>query len=501
MEHVDVLIIGAGISGIGMGCRLKMKNPNSTFTILEGRAAIGGTWDLFRYPGIRSDSDMYTFGYDFKPWRDDRDIASGEAIREYLQETVDEYGLLDHIRFQHRVEKLSWCSKARQWVAQVRCGEARSTLSASFVVTCTGYYNYAAGHLPKFEDLENFQGRVVHPQHWPKDLDYKGKRVLVIGSGATAVTLVPAMASEAAHVTMLQRSPTYIFSRPAKDRIAAVLKRALPIRVAHPLIRAKNVMMQRFMFFQAKNHPERVKTLLRNMAAEQAGPKVDVDVHFKPRYEPWDQRVCLVPDGDLFEALRGGSASIVTDTIERFTENGVQLSSGQTLEADVVVTATGLSLQFLGGAQVEIDGEPIEGNSLISYRGMMFSGLPNWVSIFGYTSASWTLKSDLIADFVCRLRVFMKEKGHEVVMPKKLDSDFETETVMSSLSSAGYIRRAIDRMPRQGLESPWRNSDNYLKDFTSIKWGRIDDGVLRFSSGENVRPLTARFVAPKRGAA
>lgn len=494
MEHTNVLIIGAGISGIGAACHLRMKNPDEQLVILEGREALGGTWDLFRYPGIRSDSDMYTFGYSFKPWVEDQDIATADAILRYLNDTVDEYRVRDAIRFGHRVTKVTWSTADRRWVADVsRADGTAFQISSDFLLTCTGYYNYERGYLPEFEGWDEYQGDVAHPQHWPEDLDYRGKRVLVIGSGATAVTIVPSMAGEAAHVTMLQRSPTYIFSRPSEDAIAKTLRRHLPQGVAHQLTRLKNVGMQWALYNLARKRPEWMRAQLRKMAKATLGDSVDVDTHFKPHYEPWDQRLCLIPDGDLYEALGSGEASIVTDTIERFTATGVVLTSGQVIEADVVVPATGLELQFLGGMEMEVDGERIDGRELVSYKGMMFSNVPNWAHFLGYTAASWTLKVDLTADYICRLLQHMRKRGYETVTPR-LEPGMKTEPIMTKLSKAGYVKRAEDRLPKQGVERPWRNPDNYFKDYAAIRFGRIDDGVLAFSGRvrDNKRPFQVR---------
>ncbi|MBT8491896.1 MAG: NAD(P)/FAD-dependent oxidoreductase, partial [Deltaproteobacteria bacterium] len=429
----------------------------------------------------RSDSDKYTFGYSFKPWVEDADIATGDAILRYLNETVDEYGVRDRIRFGHRVTRVAWSSEDKRWVADVCRTADGSTfqMSTDFLLTCTGYYNYEHGYLPKFDGFDDYQGVVAHPQHWPEDLDYADKRVLVIGSGATAVTVVPAMAKAAEHVTMLQRSPTYIFSRPAEDQIAKTLRRFLPNGVAHDLTRVKNVGLQWLLYTLARKRPEWFRKTLRNNASEMLGPDVDVDVHFNPSYEPWDQRLCLIPDGDLYLALRDGDASIVTDTIDRFTESGVVLSSGKTIDVDVVVPATGLELQFLGGMTMEVDGEQIDGKELVSYKGMMFSNVPNWAHFLGYTAASWTLKVDLTADYICRLLDYMQAHGYQVATPI-LDGSMATEPIMTKLSKAGYVKRSEDRLPKQGVERPWRNPDNYMRDYAAIKWGRMDDGVLRF---------------------
>jgi len=491
MEHVDVLIIGAGISGIGMGCHLRMKHPDKTFTILEGRDAIGGTWDLFRYPGIRSDSDMYTFGYSFKPWKDDQDIATGDAILRYLNETIDEYALRDEIRFRHFVQRLRWSSDDRRWVATVTRDGETFEIACDFLVTCTGYYDYEKGHLPEFEGFDRFEGEVAHPQHWPEDLDYAGKRVLVIGSGATAVTIVPSMAKDAAHVTMLQRSPTYIFSRPGEDKVAKALKSVLPEGVAHSLARAKNVALGTFVWNLSRRRPDKVRALLRDMAIDALGPDYDVDTHFKPTYDPWDQRLCLIPDGDLYECIREGDATVVTDTIDHFTETGVVLASGETIEADVVVPATGLSLKFLGGIEMEMDGRPVVPADLVSYRGLMLGGVPNWVAVIGYTNASWTLKADLASDYVCRMLTLMDERGYDTVTPRVQDVG-ERRSIMANLKS-GYVRRAADRMPKQGTRAPWLNSDSYLRDLFAHRFGSIEDDVLEFTTA----PHRARRMALK----
>ncbi len=491
MEHVDVLIIGAGISGIGAACHLRRRLPEKTFTILEGRDALGGTWDLFRYPGIRSDSDMFTFGYSFKPWVEDQDIATGDAILRYLNETVDEHGVREHIRFGHRVESVRWSSDARRWTATARRGDgAIVEIAADFLLTGTGYYDYAEGHRPRFEGIERFRGEVVDPQHWPEDLDYAGKRVLVIGSGATAVTLVPSMAKTAAHVTMLQRSPTYIFSRPGADPIAKKLRETLPGQLAYGLSRVKNVALSTAVYRYARAAPDRVRGFLRQMAVDGVGPDVDVDVHFNPKYDPWDQRLCLIPDGDLYEALRTGDASVVTDTIDHFDERGVVLTSGARIDADVVVPATGLKLQFLGGIRMEVDGAPIDPSSLVTYRGMMFADVPNWIAVIGYTNASWTLKADLTSEYLCRLLKRMDEAGYDTVVPRRRADGEATRPIMANLTS-GYVKRGAVAMPKQGTRHPWTNSDDYLRDLLRTKLGRVDEGSLEFTK----KPSAAR---PKR---
>ena len=484
MEHVNVLIIGAGVSGIGAACHLRRDNPDHSFAIMEGRASLGGTWDLFRYPGIRSDSDMYTYAFSFKPWIRDRDIATGDAILEYLNETVDEYDLRPSIRFGHRVERLSWSSKRRQWTASIVRSEDdhRFEVSCDFLLSCTGYYNYERGHLPDFKGIEAFQGTIAHPQHWPKDLDYRGKRAIVIGSGATAVTVVPAMANGGAEVTMLQRSPSYIYSRPGVDAIGTFLRRFLPSMLAYRLTRWKNIVVQRMYFHVMRLWPDWASRKLRELTQQGVGPDVDADVHFKPRYAPWDQRLCLIPDDDLYESLRTGAARVVTDTVERFDANGIILSSGERLDADIVVPATGLELKFLGGIRMDVDGRPIESGNLVTYRGVMFAGVPNWAAVFGYTSASWTLKADLVSVYVCRLLRYMRKRGFDVVIPQP---DHRTtpadRPLMDSLSSAGYIKRGGHRLPKQG-SGPWTNSDDYATDIRRIGFASFDDGVLRFES-------------------
>ncbi|GAA6152425.1 flavin-containing monooxygenase [Pseudoteredinibacter isoporae] len=481
MEELDVLIIGAGISGIGMACHLKQKCPDQRYAILEGRENFGGTWDLFRYPGIRSDSDMYTFGYSFRPWTNGADIASAESIREYLDETATEYGVHEHIRYEHRVEKLQWNSKAACWFVHYRHkGGDEQIIKARFLVTCTGYYNYEQGYLPEFPGYETFSGQKIHPQQWPEDLDYKDKRVLIIGSGATAVTLVPSMADEAAHVTMLQRSPTYVFTRPARDPIAKWLHKYMPDSWAHYLARAKNIFLSWYIFTKSKRSPHKVREFLRDMVKDEVGDSVDVDVHFNPSYKPWDQRMCLVPDSDLFKCLKEGDASIVTDHIESFTETGVTLKSGDTIEADIVVPATGLDLQFLGGIELYKDDQQLQPGELVNYKGMMFGNLPNMVAIFGYTNASWTLKADLTSDYVCRLLKHMKTTGRQRVMPKLDVNGFEQSPMIDSLKS-GYIARAESIMPKQGEAYPWRNQDNYYRDYFAIRHGKLEDGVLEFA--------------------
>ncbi len=477
MEHVDVIIIGAGISGIGAGCHLTMKSPERSFAILEGRETLGGTWDLFKYPGIRSDSDMYTFGYAFRPWTEGKDIASAESIIRYLKQTSEEYGVDKKIRYGHQVTKVNWSTPDKHWVVDITNETGHFQMSCRFLLTCTGYYDYKNSYLPKFDGYEAYQGTIAVPQFWPEDLDYKDKTVLVIGSGATAITLVPSMAGETKHITMLQRSPSYIFTRPAKDKIANVLRKIFPSMMAYRLARAKNVLLNIYSFNKARTKPKKIREFLRNMAKQELGDSVDVDVHFNPSYDPWDQRVCLVPDSDLFNVLKDGSASIVTDHIDHFTKTGVKLKSGGALDADIVVPATGLNLQFLGGIKASVDGKPMDVKNMLNYRGMMFGGVPNLAAVFGYTNASWTLKADLTCGYVARLLIYMDKHGYVSATPT-LPETINTEPLVNLQS--GYFLRSLDTLPKQGTETPWRNPENYLKDFKTIRWGKFNDGVMAF---------------------
>ncbi len=481
MEHVDVLIIGAGISGIGAGCHLTLndrgKSSHRTFAILEGRETLGGTWDLFKYPGVRSESDMDTFGYAFRPWTEGKDIARAESIIRYLKQTSEEYGVDKKIRYGHQVNKVNWSSQDKRWVVHVTNADGSFQMSCKFLLTCTGYYDYDKAYLPEFEGYADYKGILVQPQFWPEDLDYKDKTVLIIGSGATAITLVPSMADDAKHVTMLQRSPTYVFTRPAKDKIANFLRKILPNMMAYRLARTKNVLLNIFSFNRARTKPAKVREFLRNMAKEELGDSVDVDVHFNPNYDPWDQRVCLVPDSDLFNVLKDGSASIVTDHIDHFTKTGVKLKSGGEINADIIVPATGLSLQFLGGIEASIDGVPLVVADMLNYRGMMFGGVPNMAAVFGYTNASWTLKADLTCGYVARLLNYMDKHGYASATPT-LPENMSTEPLVNLQS--GYFLRSLDALPKQGTEIPWRNPENYLKDYKTIRWGKFKDGVLAF---------------------
>ncbi len=430
-EHFDVLIVGAGLSGIGAACHLTTKCPGKSYAIFEGRDAIGGTWDLFRYPGIRSDSDMYTLGYAFRPWIGSKAIADGPDILEYIRNTAEAYGVNRAIRYRHQVKSANWSSKDARWTVEVDRGAENEPVryTCNFLFMCSGYYNYAEGFTPEFQGTERFAGPIIHPQKWPEDLDYKGKRVVVIGSGATAVTLVPAMAENASHVVMLQRSPTYVVSRPAVDRLATWLQRNVPGRMAYQLIRWRNVLFGMYFYRLARRKPEQVKAAIIKMVQDQLGPNYDVEKHFTPRYNPWDQRLCLVPDADLFNSIKEGKASVVTDQIETFTEKGLKLSSGEELEADVIITATGLKLQLLSGMKVSIDGAPVDLSKTMNYKGMMFSDVPNLAATFGYTNASWTLKADLTSEYVCRLLNYMDKHGYAQCVPRQRDPERDGSAV------------------------------------------------------------------------
>jgi monooxygenase len=480
LEHVDVLIVGAGLSGIGAAHHLQQKCPGRSYAIFEARDAIGGTWDLFRYPGIRSDSDMYTLGYSFRPWENAKAIADGSSILEYVRDTARQGGIEQRIRYGHRVTRAEWSSEDARWTvsAEVGGGSDVVKISCSFVYVCSGYYRYDQGYVPEFEGIERFAGEVIHPQHWPENLEYAGKRVVVIGSGATAVTLVPAMAEQAAHVTMLQRSPSYVISLPSEDVIANGLRRVLPSKVAYSITRWKNVLQTMFSFELSRRRPEVMKRLLRRLLVRELPDGYPVDVHFKPSYNPWEQRLCLVPDADLFKALSKGSAEIVTDRIAGFTETGLHLESGAELEADMIITATGLNLQVLGGMELVVDGEHVSLPDTIGYKGMMLSGVPNMAFAFGYTNASWTLKADLTSEYVCRLLNHMRGHGYRTCVPVN-DDPMVTPLPFVDFSS-GYIQRAIDRFPKQGSKAPWRLYQNYARDIVMLRRSPIEDGSLRF---------------------
>ncbi len=495
MEHFDVLVVGAGISGIGAGYHLQTLSPGRTYAIFEGREAMGGTWDLFRYPGVRSDSDMYTLGFSFRPWKEAKAIADGPSILNYLKDTAQTFGVDRHIRYSHKVRRAAWSSAESHWTVDYDRGPGAepAQVTCNFLFMCAGYYNYAQGYRPEFAGEADFQGRIVHPQHWPQDLDYAGKRVVVIGSGATAVTLVPEMARTAAHVTMLQRSPTYVVSRPAEDAFANNLRKWLPAKLAYDIVRWRNVLFQMYFFNATRKHPQAAKQRIIAMVREQLGPDYDIDTHFTPRYNPWDQRLCLVPDADLFEALKSGAASVVTDHIDGFTADGVRLKSGDLLKADVIVTATGLDMQLMSGLEVQVDGAPVDLTDSFSYKGMMYSGVPNLAATFGYTNASWTLKADLTSEYVCRLLNHMDRHGFTRCRPVNDDPALESAPWLDF--SSGYVTRGMKRFPKQGVKAPWRVYQNYALDLMAFRYGKVDDGVMRFSAA--AKPTAAASTAAR----
>jgi monooxygenase len=485
-EHLDVLIVGAGLSGIGAAHHLQERCPGRTYAIFEARGDLGGTWDLFRYPGIRSDSDMHTLGYRFRPWTAARSIADGESILEYVRETAREAGIEAKIRFHHRVVAAEWSSEEGRWTVEAEREDGETvTVTCGFLFVNSGYYRYDQGYTPDFPGIERFGGAVIHPQHWPEDADYADKRVVVIGSGATAMTLVPALAEKAAHVTMLQRSPTYVVSMPGEDPVAERLRRILPDRAVYAIVRWKNVLLQLVTYRLSRRRPELMKRMIRRGVVNSLPVGYDVDRHFKPIYDPWDQRLCLVPDSDLFEAIGDGRAEVVTDRIEAFTESGIRVASGAELEADVVITATGLNLLFLGGMRVVVDGEQPDLSQAFTYKGMMLNGVPNFAFTIGYTNASWTLKADLAAEFVCRVLNHMEAGRHDVCVPT-LDDPSVTEEPLLDFTS-GYVLRSLTDLPKQGSKEPWKLKQNYPLDLRKLRYGPIEDGTLRFRSKAPIR--------------
>ena len=479
--HFDVLIVGAGLSGVGAAYHLQTECPTKTFAILEARETMGGTWDLFRYPGIRSDSDMFTLGYSFRPWASPKGIADGPSILAYIRETAQEYGIDKKVLYQRRVTGARWSSETSRWTLDVHDAKTGVTTpyTCNFLFVCAGYYDYESGYTPEFAGRERFRGRIVHPQFWTDDIDYAGKRVIVIGSGATAMTLVPEMAKRAAHVTMVQRSPTYVISLPARDPLAHWMWGRVPPRAAYELVRWKNVLMGMAFYEFSRRFPDRAKRVLVAQVKRALGPKHDIATDFTPRYNPWDQRLCLVPDGDLFDALREGRASVVTDSIETFSERGLRLASGREIEADLIVTATGLSLKFLGGMSLDIDGKRVEPSKTMTYKGMMLADVPNLAVAIGYTNASWTLKCDLTCEYVCRLLNHMTAHGYKRCMPHNTDPSLTEEPLLNL--TAGYVQRAMAMFPRQGSRAPWKVYQNYALDRRALRGSQVDDGVMQFA--------------------
>ncbi len=485
-QHFDVVIVGAGISGIGAGYYLNTMAPKKTYTILERRSRIGGTWDLFRYPGIRSDSDMYTFGFAFKPWTNPKTLSDGEAIREYLVETAREFDIERHIRFGIRVERAAWSSQTATWTVDARSEANGEPLrfTCNFLIGGTGYYDYDQGFTPEFPGRDSFGGQIIHPQHWPEDLDYAGKRIVVIGSGATAITLIPNLAQKAAHVTMLQRSPTYVMSLPERDRILNALQGVLPKKVHYAFARARNVSLQLFMYRLSRSRPHLVKNFLRGQLRRQLGADFDLK-HFSPHYNPWDERLCVVPDGDLFKAIRAGKASVVTDEIETFTEKGLRLKSGVELDADIIVTATGLNVKILGGIEVEVDGEPFTMADRYAYKALLFQDLPNFAMMFGYPNMSWTMKVDISGHYIARLLNHMDARGYRQVIPRNVDTGMKPLPFMDLQS--GYIKRAAALLPNQGDRFPWRLYNNYWLDLLTLRFTKLDDGILEFRQAPSAK--------------
>jgi len=478
--HVDVLVVGAGISGIGLGHYLVAMQPGRTFAIVDSRDAIGGTWDLFRYPGIRSDSDLHTFGYEFKPWTSDNAIADAHEILDYLHEVIDEDGLAGRIYLQHKVIEADFCSDTAQWTVVLERDGKQWEVTCDWLFGATGYYDYAAGHNPHFEGQEDFEGVIVHPQFWPEDLDYQGKQVVVIGSGATAVTLIPAMADDTAHITMLQRSPTYVLPLPRKDPIANGLRKVLPDKIAYKITREINKARQRLIYTMGQRHPKVIRRLIRGLNAWALPKGYDLDTHFNPTYKPWDQRLCVVPDNDLFKTISSGKASVVTDKIARFTKTGIVLESGRELKADIIVTATGLKLLPLGGMHISVDGDAKDPHECLAYKSFMVSGIPNFAFAFGYTNSSWTLKVDLICEHLCRLLAYMDQHGYTTVVPVCDDPTIEKRPFLDF--PAGYILRSIDLFPQQGTTGPWTVEMNFRADHARLRKGPVADPALRFST-------------------
>ena len=475
-EYRDVIIIGAGLSGIGAACHLSKKCPNKSYAILEGRANMGGTWDLFQYPGIRSDSDMYTLGYNFKPWTDPQAIADGPSILKYIKNTAKQFQVDTHIRYDHKVKKVMWDSASALWAVHLEIGGEHKIMTCNFIMTCTGYYNYENGYTPSFPGRESYKGQFIHPQHWPKDLDYKNKKVVVIGSGATAVTLVPELAKQAQSVTMLQRSPTYVTTLPKEDIFLVWMRKIMPDNWVYRFARTRNIGLTIAFYNYCRAFPNSARRLLTKMVKKELPESFDMK-HFTPKYAPWDERVCVVPDSDMFNVISEGKAHIVTDEIETLTEKGVQLKSGESLDADIIVSATGLDIQIMGGIDVEVDGKPYDFSEKMIYRGILFQDLPNLGMVFGYTNASWTLKADLVSEYMCRMINHMEASGTQFAVPEDSES---IEKIPFMDMSSGYIQRALHKVPQQGAVLPWRLYQNYVKDMMMLRFGKLADGVLSF---------------------
>ncbi len=476
-EHQDIIIIGAGLSGIGAAYHFSKKCPNKSLAILEGRSSMGGTWDLFKYPGIRSDSDMYTLGYNFKPWNDPQSIADGPSILKYIKEAAQEYSLEDKIRYNHQVKSISWCSKTSVWTVSLEVDGQVQALSCNFLLSCTGYYNYEKGYTPEFKGKDDFKGHFIHPQNWDETLEYKDKNVVVIGSGATAITLVPELAKQAASVTMLQRSPTYVANVPKEDKLLPILRKFLPNKWVYRFARTRNVALTMAIYNYCRTFPNHARKALTKLAKKELGDEFDMK-HFTPSYAPWDERLCAVPDGDLFTVLKEGKARVVTDTIKHINHEGIVLNSGDTLPADIIVSATGLDLQLMGGIDINVDGVAFDMSKAKVYRGVLIENLPNLGMIFGYTNASWTLKSDLTSEYFCRILNHMEKTHVQQCMP--VDTEDMDDIPFIDMNS-GYIQRALDKVPKQGQKSPWRLYQNYIRDMAMLRFGSVDDGVLKFS--------------------
>ena len=476
--HKDVIVVGAGISGIAAGHNLKKSCPNKSFAILEGRESLGGTWDLFKYPGIRSDSDMHTLGYRFKPWIHDKSIADGPSILEYLNETVDENNLREDILLSHKVNSANWNSDTSIWELVIEHKDQLLDMTCNFLFLCGGYFSYSKPHMPSFNNQEKFEGQIIHPQFWNDQIDYKNKKIIVIGSGATAITLVPAIAKKAEHVVMLQRSPSYVISRPSEDAINKFLRKFLPIKVTYFLIRWKNILWQSYTFYLARKFPERIKQGILDLLKDELGTDYDIKKHFTPYYKPWDQRMCLVPDSDLFSAIKKNKASVVTDKIKEFESDGILLESGKKITTDIVVTATGIELNSLNDINVTIDKIKINPHERLTYKGMMLSGVPNFALSFGYVNASWTLRADLTCEYVCRLINLMDKKGVDCCAPIDDQSAYGDDNLIDFTS--GYVQRGLRLMPKQGNKAPWKNYQNYIKDIFAVRLFSIKDSNLNF---------------------